>query len=54
MRTYALLDGGSTRHVISNELCKNLGIEGDEVRMSVTTLDFLHSRIRRLDKRRYL
>ena len=39
MRTYALLDGGSTRHVISNRLCRDLGIEGDEVRMSVTTLD---------------
>ena len=39
MRTYALLDGGSTRHVIAKRLCSNLGIVGDEVRMSVTTLD---------------
>ena len=39
MRTYALLDGGSTRHVISNKLCEQLGIVGKEVHMSVTTLD---------------
>ena len=37
--TYALLDGGSTRHVVSSELCERLGIQGEKIKMSVTTLD---------------
>ena len=37
--TYALLDGGSTRHIISSALCKKLGIKGEKVKMSVATLD---------------
>ena len=37
--THALLDGGSTRHVVSGALCKKLRIEGEKVKMSVTTLD---------------
>ena len=37
--TYALLDGGSTRHVVSSDLCERLGIQGEKTRMSVTTLD---------------
>ena len=37
--TYALLDGGSTRHVISTALAKRMGIEGEKAMMSVTTLD---------------
>ena len=37
--THALLDGGSTRHVVSSELCEDLGIKGERIRMSVTTLD---------------
>ena len=39
MGTYALLDGGSTRHVISGALCEKLEIEGEKVKMCVTTLD---------------
>ena len=39
MRSYALLDGGSTRHVVSGQLCERLGIVGEEIKMSVTTLD---------------
>ena len=37
--THALLDGGSTRHVVSSALCKKLGVKGEKVKMSVTTLD---------------
>ena len=38
VRTHALLDGGSNRHVVSESICERLGIEGEEIRMSVTTL----------------
>ena len=37
--THALLDGGSTRHVVSSALARKIGIEGERVNMSVTTLD---------------
>ena len=37
--TFALLDGGSTRHVVSSNLCERLGITGEKTRMSITTLD---------------
>ena len=39
VESYALLDGGSTRHVVSRDIAKRLGIEGRKVRMCVTTLD---------------
>ena len=38
MRSYALLDGGSTRHVISKKLCDALEIDGEEIPLTVTTL----------------
>ena len=37
--TYALLDGGANRHVVSEAICTKLGIEGRDVNMRVTTLD---------------
>ena len=39
IRSYALLDGGSNRHVVSKSLCAKLGIVGEEKRMSVATLE---------------
>ena len=39
VRSYALLDGGSNRHVVSKKLCAKLGIKGEEKRMSVATLE---------------
>ena len=39
MRTYALLDSGSNRHVVSERVCAALGIEGIETPMCVTTLE---------------
>ena len=39
IRSYALLDGGSNRHVVSKKLCAKLGIVGEEKRMSVATLE---------------
>ena len=39
--TYALLDGGSTRHVVSEKLCRRLGIGGIKTKMCVTTLDHM-------------
>ena len=39
IRTYALLDGGSTRHVVAKSICEKLGIVGEAVKMRVTTLD---------------
>ena len=39
--TYALLDGGSTRHVVSEKLCESLGIAGRKTKMCVTTLDHM-------------
>ena len=47
-KSYALLDGGSTRHVIARSLCRKLNIKGDEVRMSVTTLDHIVEGTRRV------
>ena len=38
MQSYALLDGGSTRHVISKKLCDALDIDGEETPLTVTTL----------------
>ena len=37
--TYALLDGGSNRHVVSESLGRQLGIEGEKTMMNVMTLD---------------
>ena len=37
--SYALLDGGSTRHVISRDIAAKLRVTGRKVRMCVTTLD---------------
>ena len=39
VRSYALLDGGSNRHVVSKSLCAKLGIVGEEKRMSIATLE---------------
>ena len=39
IRSYALLDGGSNRHVVSKGLCAKLGIVGKEKCMSVATLE---------------
>ena len=39
VESYALLDGGSTRHVVSRDIARRLGIVGQKVRMCVTTLD---------------
>ena len=39
IRTHALLDGGSTRHVVAKSICEKLGIVGEAVKMRVTTLD---------------
>ena len=47
-KSYALLDGGSTRHVIARSLCEKLKIEGEEVRMSITTLDNKVEGVRRV------
>ena len=43
-----MLDGGSTRHVIARSLCEELGICGEKVKMSVTTLDRKVEGIRRV------
>ena len=32
--TYALLDGGSTRHVVASDLCERLGIQGEKIKIS--------------------
>ena len=37
--TYALLDGGANRNVVSESICARLGIGGRDVNMKVTTLD---------------
>ena len=37
--THALLDGGSTRHVVSSALSRKMEIKGEKVKTSVTTLD---------------
>ena len=37
--TFALLDGGANRHVVSEAICADLGIEGRDVNMKITTLD---------------
>ena len=37
--TFALLDGGANRHVVSEAICADLGIEGRGVNMKITTLD---------------
>ena len=39
IRTHALLDGGSTRHVVAKSICERLDIRGEAVKMRVTTLD---------------
>ena len=39
MRTHALLDSGSNRHVVSERICEALGIAGIDTPMSVTTLE---------------
>ena len=37
--TFALLDGGANRHVVSKEICQKLNIVGNPVNMRITTLD---------------
>ena len=39
VETFALLDGGANRHVVSEEICAQLGITGRDVNMRVTTSD---------------
>ena len=48
MKSYALLDGGSTRHVVARSICEKLGIDGEEVKMSVTTLDHKVEGVRKI------
>ena len=43
-----MLDGGSNRHVISSSICERLGIDGEEIRMSVTTLGSVVDGFRRV------
>ena len=37
VETFALLDGGANRHVVSETICAQLGITGRDVNMRVTT-----------------
>ena len=37
VRTYALLDGGSTRHIIADSIGEKLGISGKVVNLSISS-----------------
>ena len=39
VETFALLDGGANRHVVSKDICRKLNLHGKTMNMRITTLD---------------
>ena len=39
IKTFALMDGGANRHVVSKDLCKRLKLSGRKTAMTITTLE---------------
>ena len=39
IKTFALLDGGANRHVVSKDLCRKLKLSGKTMSMRITTLE---------------
>ena len=39
IKTFALMDGGANRHVVSKDLCKKLKLSGRKTTMTITTLE---------------
>ena len=39
VKTFALLDGGANRHVVSKDICRKLNLKGKTMSMRITTLE---------------